>query len=337
MISSPIINNNNTTAISLQNNTTPKNNNTTTTMTPQDDVFTQLYQALTPSTSTMGTPFISQATEPSSVFDEWLKQDFFSSESVNSSPEIATPLDQFLMSPPFDAKDDMTPACQFASGADLDVSAILDSPVPPQQLFNAPMAAPTPAVATVATATPIVAATATATPVLGSATTSGMVTPMTNLFADIGESLPAALAALAAVAAPAPIVKTPTCSTVEMSPAVASASTPTFSTKQQTTKKRSSASVTIDEDGEPIDDAAVKRQKNTDAARRSRLRKVQKMETLETRVSELEKINAGLLMRVAVLDSEKTNLKAKESSYESRIKVLEEQLAEAHKALSSRS
>lgn len=240
------------------------------------DVFSQLYQSLTP---TMGTPF----QEPSSVFDEWLKQDFLSSEcSVHSSPEINTPLDHFLMSPPFQSKDELThPRCSFMDN-DLDVSAILDSPTP--QLFNPTVAVP-------------------------------LENQMTNLFADIGESLPAALAALAAVAAP-----------TEMSPAVTSASTPTFSTK---TKKR-----VIEED--PSDDAAVKRQKNTDAARRSRLRKVQKMETLETRVSDLEKVNAGLLMRVAVLDSEKTNLKAKESSFENRIKVLEEQLSEAHKALSSR-
>lgn len=251
------------------------------------DVFSQLYQSLTP---TMGTPF----QEPSSVFDEWLKQDFLSSESsVHSSPsEINTPLDHFLMSPPFQTKEEFKqPSCLFMD-KDMDVSAILDSPTP--QLFN-PTSVPviTPPIAT-----------------------------LDNLFADIGDSLPAALAALAAVAAPQPIM--------DMSPAVTSASTPTFSTK--TNKKR--AMTTEEED--PSDDAAVKRQKNTDAARRSRLRKVQKMETLETRVSDLEKVNAGLLMRVAVLDSEKTNLKAKESSFENRIKVLEEQLAEAHKALSSR-
>lgn len=245
------------------------------------DVFSQLYQSLTP---TMGTPFH----EPSSVFDEWLKQDFLSPEcSIHSSPEINTPLDQFLMSPPFQSKDDLSLGCSFTD-KDLDVSAILDSPAP--QLGYP------------------------------SATTLQMSAPMTNLFADIGDSLPAALAALAAVAA-APAVST------ELSPAVQSATTPTFSTK---TKKREL------EIEDPSDDAAVKRQKNTDAARRSRLRKVQKMETLEIRVSELEKINAGLLMRVAVLDSEKTNLKAKEQSYENRIKVLEDQLAEAHKALSSR-
>ncbi|CAO3641749.1 unnamed protein product [Mucor hiemalis] len=264
------------------------------------DVFSQLYQSLTP---TMGTPF----QEPSSVFDEWLKQDFFSSEcSVNSSPEIATPLDQFLMSPPFQAKDEISkPACMFGDSADLDVSAILDSPAP-QPLFNA--AASTPA-------TPFQVPAA----------------EMTHLFADIGESLPAALAALAAVAAPSTPVVAAT--TPVVSPAVASASTPTFSTKTNTKKRAASSSSEED----PSDDAAVKRQKNTDAARRSRLRKVQKMETLETRVGELEKMNAGLLMRVAVLDSEKTNLKAKESSYEARIKVLEDQLAEAHKALASRS
>ncbi|GAA5798735.1 hypothetical protein EDC94DRAFT_619011 [Helicostylum pulchrum] len=251
------------------------------------DVFSQLYQSLTP---TMGTPFH----EPSSVFDEWLKQDFLSPEcSIHSSPEINTPLDQFLMSPPFQSKDDLSLGCSFTD-KDLDVSAILDSPAP--QLGYP------------------------------SASNLQMSAPMTNLFADIGESLPAALAALAAVAA-APAVSTTTTSTAEVSPAVQSATTPTFSTK---TKKREL------EIEDPSDDAAVKRQKNTDAARRSRLRKVQKMETLEIRVSELEKMNAGLLMRVAVLDSEKTNLKAKEQSYENRIKVLEDQLAEAHKALSSR-
>jgi hypothetical protein len=265
------------------------------------DVFSQLYQSLTP---VMGTP----AQESSSMFDEWLKQDFLSEYSANSSPEIATPLDQFLMSPPFQTKDEMKPSCVFDNSmVDLDVSAILDSPAP--QLFTLPTAATT--TTAVATTT-----TAPATPVTPAA-------QMTSLFADIGDSLPAALAALAAVAAPStPIVST-------KSPAVTSASTPTFSASPSRTRKRS-------DDIDPKDDAAVKRQKNTDAARRSRLRKVQKMETLEVRVSELEKINAGLLMRVAVLDSEKTNLKAKESSYENRIKVLEEQLAEAHKALSSR-
>lgn len=268
------------------------------------DVFTQLYQSLTP---VMGTT--TPAQESSSMFDEWLKQDFLSECSVNSSPEIATPLDQFLMSPPFQSKDKISKSPLGENNVvDLDVSAILNSSTP--QFFSMPT--------TSAVTTPV------ATPVSASPSVQ-----MTNLFADIGDSLPAALAALAAVAAPTPVITS--ASVPEMSPAVISASTPTFSASPRVRKRSDDV-----DDLDSADDAAVKRQKNTDAARRSRLRKVQKMETLETRVTELEKINAGLLMRVAVLDSEKTNLKAKESSYEDRIRVLEGQLAEAHKALSSR-
>ncbi|KAI8382371.1 hypothetical protein BD560DRAFT_452942 [Blakeslea trispora] len=289
---------------------------------PQD-VFSQLYQALSPAT---GAP----AQESSSMFDEWLKQDFLSEYSANSSPEIATPLDQFLMSPPYQAKEEVesNPACLF-DNVDLDVSAILESPTP--QYYPLPATSATPE-------TPISPSTsdasASVTPAATPAVVAASPTPdtMANLFADIGESLPAALAALAAVASPSALMSAvgANTSSAALSPATASARAPAFSASPARSRKRSS------DDIDPADDAAVKRQKNTDAARRSRLRKVQKMESLELRVSELEKINAGLLMRVAVLDSEKTNLKAKESSYESRIKVLEEQLAEAHKALSSR-
>lgn len=253
------------------------------------NVFSQLYQSLSPQ----------DQSAQDSVFDEWLKQDFFSPEcSVNSSPEIATPFDQFLTSPPFNAKDEIPPQCAIGSSdqpVDLDVSAMLDSP----QVYPAAPVTPLPA--------PIDS-------------------QMINLFADLGDSFPAALAALTAVASP---VSVPVAKEKSKSPAATSASTPVFSASPRAGKKRATSD-------DPMDEAAIKRQKNTDAARRSRLRKVQKMETLEKKVAELEKINASLLMRVAVLDSEKTNLKAKESSYENRIKVLEGQLAEAHKALSSR-
>ncbi|KAI8638157.1 hypothetical protein BD408DRAFT_423421, partial [Parasitella parasitica] len=56
------------------------------------------------------------------------------------------------------------------------------------------------------------------------------------------------------------------------------------------------------------DEAAQKRQKNTDAARRSRLKKIVKMETLEKQVTELESDNSRLTTRVAVLESEKSAL-----------------------------
>lgn len=81
------------------------------------------------------------------------------------------------------------------------------------------------------------------------------------------------------------------------------------------------------------DEIALKRQKNTDAARRSRLKKLVKMEQLEHKVSELESDNHRLTTRIAVLESEKSGLESKDSSLEDRIRVLEAQLAEAHKAL----
>ncbi|KAG2228991.1 hypothetical protein INT48_002078 [Thamnidium elegans] len=81
------------------------------------------------------------------------------------------------------------------------------------------------------------------------------------------------------------------------------------------------------------DEIALKRQKNTDAARRSRLKKLVKMEHLEQRVSELESDNHHLNTRIAVLESEKSGLESKDISLEDRIRVLEAQLSEAHKAL----
>jgi len=81
------------------------------------------------------------------------------------------------------------------------------------------------------------------------------------------------------------------------------------------------------------DEIALKRQKNTDAARRSRLKKLVKMEQLEQKVSDLEADNHHLTTRIAVLESEKSGLQLKDVSLEERIRVLEAQLAEAHRAL----
>ncbi|KAG2195555.1 hypothetical protein INT46_005815 [Mucor plumbeus] len=81
------------------------------------------------------------------------------------------------------------------------------------------------------------------------------------------------------------------------------------------------------------DEIALKRQKNTDAARRSRLKKLVKMEQLEGKVSDLETDNHLLTTRIAVLESEKLGLQMKDVSLEERIRVLEAQLSEAHRAL----
>ncbi|KAL0083920.1 hypothetical protein F4703DRAFT_1857565 [Phycomyces blakesleeanus] len=61
-----------------------------------------------------------------------------------------------------------------------------------------------------------------------------------------------------------------------------------------------------------------------------------KMESLEKHVAELEQKNSTLMLRVAVLDTEKANLLAKEVAFQNRITTLEAQLAEAHRILASR-
>ncbi|CAO3683205.1 hypothetical protein G6F70_000423 [Rhizopus microsporus] len=78
---------------------------------------------------------------------------------------------------------------------------------------------------------------------------------------------------------------------------------------------------------------ALKRQRNTDAARRSRQRKAMKMEALEKRVLELETENERLRLRAAIAESEKANIEAKEKRSKVRILELERQLADAHRAL----
>jgi hypothetical protein len=78
---------------------------------------------------------------------------------------------------------------------------------------------------------------------------------------------------------------------------------------------------------------ALKRQRNTDAARRSRQRKAQKMDSLEKRVMDLEAENERLRLRAAVAESERANIEAKEKRSRVRILELERQLADTHKSL----
>ncbi|CAJ0911935.1 9044_t:CDS:2 [Entrophospora sp. SA101] len=94
----------------------------------------------------------------------------------------------------------------------------------------------------------------------------------------------------------------------------------------------------IGKDPEMIaEELAVKRAKNTDAARRSRLRKVMKMESLENQVSDLKNENSELNTKIAVMESEKKGLEHKNMEKDTRIRMLEQQLAEAHERLISRS
>ncbi|KAI9493770.1 hypothetical protein BDB00DRAFT_872013 [Zychaea mexicana] len=77
----------------------------------------------------------------------------------------------------------------------------------------------------------------------------------------------------------------------------------------------------------------LKRQRNTDAARRSRLRKCQRMDSLETRMRNLELANEHLRLRAAVLESERKATLHRHKRSEERIMELDKQLAEAHEAL----
>ncbi|KAI1314562.1 hypothetical protein EDD11_001991 [Mortierella claussenii] len=95
-------------------------------------------------------------------------------------------------------------------------------------------------------------------------------------------------------------------------------------------KKRA---LTPDEEPEEV---IAKRAKNTDAARRSRLKKLARLETLESKVSELEANNNRLTMKVAILETEKNGHLVKDAEQSTRIAQLEAKLAEAHALLTSR-
>ncbi|KAF9109801.1 hypothetical protein BGX27_007175 [Mortierella sp. AM989] len=86
---------------------------------------------------------------------------------------------------------------------------------------------------------------------------------------------------------------------------------------------------------EEQDEVVAKRAKNTDAARRSRLKKLVRLETLETKVGELETTNNRLNMKVAILETEKNGHLVKEAEQSARIAKLEAKLAEAHALLTT--
>ncbi|KAG0361567.1 hypothetical protein BG005_007851 [Podila minutissima] len=118
-------------------------------------------------------------------------------------------------------------------------------------------------------------------------------------------------------------------STEPSSPSPASA-TPTAPAGKKKSKKR----VLTPE--EKMEEVVAKRAKNTDAARRSRLKKLIRLEGLEAKVSDLETANSDLSMKIAILETEKNGFVSKEAEQIARIEQLEAQLAEAHAALSKR-
>ncbi|CAO3613377.1 unnamed protein product [Mucor fragilis] len=102
--------------------------------------------------------------------------------------------------------------------------------------------------------------------------------------------------------------------------------------QEHTQQHKRQRSESIDED-QSQDLVALKRQRNTDAARRSRQRKALKMDSLEKRVMDLEAENERLRLRAAVAESERANIEAKEKRSRVRILELERQLADTHRSL----
>lgn len=82
---------------------------------------------------------------------------------------------------------------------------------------------------------------------------------------------------------------------------------------------------------------AIKRQKNTESARRSRKRKQETLQSLESKISELQQSNSSLSLKVAVLESERKIWIKREDEFESRVQMLQNQLNQAHQMLLMRS
>ncbi|CAI2185763.1 20568_t:CDS:1 [Funneliformis geosporum] len=132
----------------------------------------------------------------------------------------------------------------------------------------------------------------------------------------------------------------PKSSSIIASPSIMSStsasSTPLINNQNSTRGRKRSICEVENNSPHLVDDLAMKRAKNTDAARRSRLRKVMKMESLEKQVAEFKIENNELQTRIAVLESEKKGLEDKNAEKDARVKMLEQQLAEAHERLIKR-
>ncbi|KAG0231507.1 hypothetical protein BGW42_000213 [Actinomortierella wolfii] len=82
-----------------------------------------------------------------------------------------------------------------------------------------------------------------------------------------------------------------------------------------------------------MDEAALKRAKNTDAARRSRRKKLLKMEGLEQRVAELEVENSMFESKLNEVELERSLLADKDLKQQARIQELEKMLADVRASL----
>ncbi|KAF9908855.1 hypothetical protein EC991_009375 [Linnemannia zychae] len=246
-----------------------------------------------------------------SGFDEWLASDFqLGALSGDDSSSLS--------SSPFTALDD-SPLLGFESFGSAMNPSLFDMPLGlPTEEFVAPVAPATPTVAVPQVKAP------------------PMLTTAAVQQAAIALNIPWSHDLELAVMAQAANHATTILPSVSVPVAAPSIVVPKVEPVEQTyvlsniNKKR--AATPNDESEEVI----AKRAKNTDAARRSRLKKLVKLEGLEAKVSELEADKTRLTMRVAVLETEKTSHLVREAEQNARIAQLEAKLAEAHAALTAR-
>ncbi|KAG0370958.1 hypothetical protein BGX24_001878 [Mortierella sp. AD032] len=243
-----------------------------------------------------------------SGFDEWLASDFQLGALSGD--------DSSLSSSPYTALDD-SPLLGFESFGSTMNPSLFDMPLGLSEEFVAPIPA-----------TPIVA--------LPQVKAPPMLTTAAVQQAAIALNIPWSHDLELAVMAQAANHATTILPSVSAPVAAASFVVPKIEPVEQTyllsAANNKRAASPVDETEEVV----AKRAKNTDAARRSRLKKLVKLEGLEAKVSDLEADRTRLTMRVAVLETEKTSHLVREAEQNARIAQLEAKLAEAHAALTAR-
>lgn len=129
---------------------------------------------------------------------------------------------------------------------------------------------------------------------------------------------------------------------IHKTPATLSSSIPSILPTQKyiamdpiSNNKRPRESIKTHTATDSLDPVTLKRMKNTDAARRSRQRKVIKMEGLETRALGLEKQNQQLLLQIADAEQLLDAARARELSQREKVMALEAELTQAQRSLVS--
>lgn len=87
------------------------------------------------------------------------------------------------------------------------------------------------------------------------------------------------------------------------------------------------------QDVSDIDPKVLKRQRNTESARRSRQRKQERLENLEKKISEVQLERSTLKFKIASLESEKKIWQKREQEFGMCIKSLQTRLQQVHQML----